>query len=62
MNVAGWADRQLEQFGEIDALVFGDRTWTNSELHDVSCRLATALGEMGLTAGDRVVLWMPNTP
>ncbi len=62
MNLASLADRNLAEFGEYERLVFEGRTYTNRELHEMSCRLAQALVDLGLSPGDRVVVMMPNGP
>ncbi len=36
--------------------------WTWADYADRACRLATALGDLGVTRGDRVVLMMRNRP
>jgi long-chain acyl-CoA synthetase len=43
------------------ALVADGRTWSYSELLDVSLRLARALQDAGLERGDRVAIFMDNT-
>ncbi len=42
------------------ALVFGDDTRTYAELHDRAARLASVLAAGGVTAGDRVALFLHN--
>lgn len=60
MNLASLADRNLETFGEYERLIFEGESYTNRELHDRSCRLASALAGCG--PGARVVVFMPNAP
>jgi long-chain acyl-CoA synthetase len=62
MNLATLADRNLDEHGVYDRLVFEERTLTNRDLHEASCRLARALLDLGLEPGDRVVVVMPNAP
>lgn len=62
MTLASLAERNLEQFGVYERLVFDGRTLSNLELHEGSSRLAGALRELGLTPGDRVLLLLPNCP
>ena len=42
MNLASLAEQNLANFGEYDRLVFEEKTFTNRELHEASCRLARA--------------------
>ncbi|HMJ13167.1 MAG TPA: long-chain-fatty-acid--CoA ligase [Polyangiaceae bacterium] len=62
MNLASLSDRNLEEHGEYERLIFGERSYTNRELHDLGCRLAHALHELGLGSGDKVVVMLPNCP
>src|SRR5437870_13288294 len=49
------------EVGAKPALVLGDRTLTYRELDERTDRLAAALARRGLTQGDRVPLFMPNS-
>src|SRR5271169_4169861 len=60
MNIACLEDENLETYGDYDALVVGNRTWTSRAVHDRCCRLAGALVSLGLEPGDRVVLLLPS--
>ena len=60
MNFADWSDENVRRFGDYDAVVAGDRVWTNGVLHDHACRLASGLLELGVAPGDRVALLLPN--
>jgi long-chain acyl-CoA synthetase len=60
MNLATLADRNLAEHGEYERLIFEGARFTNRDLHDRSCRLATALA--GLGADAKVVVFMPNSP
>ncbi|MFJ8313362.1 MULTISPECIES: (2,3-dihydroxybenzoyl)adenylate synthase [unclassified Streptomyces] len=42
------------------AVIDGDRRWTYRELDERADRLAAGLRELGLSAGDRVVVHLPN--
>lgn len=44
------------------ALIEANRTTTYAELDDLSRRLAAGLADLGIGIGDRVALWLPNTP
>jgi long-chain acyl-CoA synthetase len=62
MNLASLAERNIEERGEYECLVAGDRVWTNRALYDASRRLATALTTLGLSPGDKVVVLLANCP
>src|ERR1700712_2017107 len=62
MNLALLADRELAERGVCNRLWFEERSYTNAELHDASCRLATAFGTLGIGADDRVVVLVANCP
>ncbi|HEB92658.1 MAG TPA: acetate--CoA ligase [Gammaproteobacteria bacterium] len=60
-------DRHLAEHGAKTALIFegeqGDtRRISYRELHREVCRFANGLKSLGVTAGDRVILYMPMTP
>ena len=56
-------DRAVSEDGARTALLFGERHWTYAELHTLSDRIATVLvQDMGLIAGNRVLLRAPNNP
>ncbi len=64
---ANCLDRHLGERGDKVAIRFegeqGDtRNWTYRELHAEVCRLANGLKSLGVTKGDRVVIYMPHTP
>ncbi len=44
------------------ALIHGARTLSFAELLDAAGRVAQGLADLGVTAGDRVALWLPNVP
>jgi long-chain acyl-CoA synthetase len=62
MNLASLAEQNLAEFGEYDRLIFEGKSFSNRELNDRACRLATALASLGLSPGDKVVVMMPNAP
>ena len=61
MNVSGWADEQLQRWGDFPALHFQGRLWSCAELHQRVCCLAQALIESGLSPGEEVPLSGANT-
>ena len=62
MNVAILGEENVERFGEYEALIFEDQTFTNVQMLDRARRFATALAGIGIKAGDRVGVMLPNVP
>jgi long-chain acyl-CoA synthetase len=62
MNLAELSKREIERFGEHVALIYEGREYTNVELRQGARRLASALKELGIERGDRVIIQMPNCP
>lgn len=56
----GLLQQQAQQQGQRTALVDGDRTWSYAELDLQANRLAAGFRELGIQAGDRVVVQLPN--
>src|ERR1700747_357667 len=54
-------DRIADQFSDHDALVTGDRRLTVAQLRAEVRRAAAAMIHLGVSAGDRVAIWSPNT-
>jgi acyl-CoA synthetase (AMP-forming)/AMP-acid ligase II len=54
-------DRIADQFSEHDALVTEDRRLTYGQLRDEVRHAAAALIDFGVSSGDRVAIWSPNT-
>ena len=48
--------------GSAPQLVYRDRRLCFAQLSDESARVARGLRELGVGRGDRVALWLPNTP
>ena len=44
------------------ALIDRDRTLAYTDIESLSLRLAAGLAQMGVCAGDRIALWLPNLP
>jgi acyl transferase domain-containing protein/acyl-CoA synthetase (AMP-forming)/AMP-acid ligase II/thioesterase domain-containing protein/aryl carrier-like protein len=61
MNIATWSDKGLREFGNHEALVEGERTWTSAELHECTSRLAGSLLSLGVTPGDPIAILLPAT-
>ena len=54
-------DRMACDFSDHEALLTEDRRFTFAELRDEVRRTAAAIAGSGVTPGDRVALWSPNT-
>jgi len=55
-------DRHAVERPHAPALYYQGRAVTYAELHAESLRVARGLADLGVEAGDRVSLWLPNTP
>lgn len=55
-------ENNVEQFGEYPFLFYRDKALSNRDLLDAANRLAAALKQRGIGAGDRVMVCMPNCP
>src|SRR6266542_4463025 len=62
MNIAHNLERSARQHAARTALVFGDRRWTFAELDRAASRVAAGLRALGLQAGDRIGVHLPNSP
>ena len=54
INQAAW------RFGPREALVYEGQRWSFAEFRDEIDRVARALINLGVQAGDKVSIWMPN--
>ncbi|MBT7665994.1 MAG: AMP-binding protein, partial [Rhodospirillaceae bacterium] len=50
------------QKGNDTAIIYHDEPTTFAEIDDMGRRAATLLADLGVGAGDRVALWLPNCP
>lgn len=55
-------DRAAERWGDREALVFGERRWTFSQLQQDVDRAARGMIACGVESGDKVAVWMTNRP
>ena len=60
-------DRHLDENRNKVALIWlaedgSERTFTYGRLHNLVCKFANGLKSLGITKGDRVVIYMPLTP
>jgi len=61
-NLYDLLDRSTSRFPDKTALVFREQTITYALLKDATDRLASGINKMGIHAGDRIALMMPNIP
>ncbi|MCZ7572372.1 MAG: long-chain fatty acid--CoA ligase [Ardenticatenaceae bacterium] len=57
-----YLSRSARKFPDHPALIFFDRTICYRELDEAATRFAAALQALGIRTGDRVSLYLPNTP
>jgi long-chain acyl-CoA synthetase len=62
MNLARLGEDSVRTYGEYVSLAFEGREWTNVEQQHAANRFAHGLRRLGLGAGDRVVVLLPNCP
>jgi long-chain acyl-CoA synthetase len=62
MNLAELSKMEIERFGEHVALIYEGQEFTNVQLRQTARRLASALKELGVAHGERVIIQMPNCP
>ena len=62
MSLARLADESLQRYGEYVSLAFEGRRYTNLDQDRAACRLAHVLCRLGIGAGDRVMVMLPNCP
>jgi long-chain acyl-CoA synthetase len=61
-NLACLAEAAYERRGDYESLLFEGRWHRSGELFKRSCRIAGGFAELGVAAGDRVVVSMANRP
>ncbi len=62
MNVARLLEQSVRDHADRLALLAGDRRWTYRQLDDEASALAAGLASLGLAAGERIGLHLPNSP
>jgi fatty-acyl-CoA synthase len=62
LSPVSFVERSAEVFGDLPAVIHGRRRYNWRELRERSARLAAALRELGVGAGDTVSVMLPNTP
>lgn len=61
-GVGSWPARRVRRSPEAIAVVYGDRSWTYSEIEDRISRLGNVLALTGISRFDRVAYLGPNHP
>lgn len=62
MNVAAHIELNKRRFPHQHAIIFNGISLTYSGLDELACRFANALEGLGIGRGDRVALYLPNSP
>jgi len=62
LSPVSFVERSAEVFGDLPAVVHGQRRYTWSQTRDRSARLAAALQALGICRGSTVSALLPNTP
>jgi len=62
VNVAQRLEQSARDHADRPALIAGDRRWTYGQLDDEASALAGGLAALGLAAGERIGLHLPNSP
>lgn len=55
-------ERMCEKYPDKPAIIYLGETWTYSEMKELIDRFANALYKLGVGHGDRVMLYIPNSP
>lgn len=62
LSPVSFVERSAEVFGDLPAVVHGQRRYTWAQVRERSARLAAALKALGIGHGDTVSVMLPNTP
>ena len=62
LSPVSFVERSAEVFGDLPAVVHGQRRYTWAQVRERSARLAAALRAMGVGRGSTVSVMLPNTP
>ena len=61
-NLSTVIETSARDYGNKDAIVFGDKRFTYGQIHGMVNQLAHGLQKAGITKGDKVALTCPNLP
>ncbi len=62
LSPVSFVERSAEVFGDLPAVVHGQRRYTWAQVRERSARLAAALRALGIGRGSTVSVMLPNTP
>ncbi|MEI7785823.1 MAG: acyl-CoA synthetase [Betaproteobacteria bacterium] len=62
LSPVSFVERSAEVFGDLPAVIHGERRYSWAQTRERSARLAAALQALGLGRGDTVSVMLPNTP
>jgi fatty-acyl-CoA synthase len=62
LSPVSFVERSAEIFGDLPAVIHGQRRYTWAQLRERSARLAAALRSLGMARGSTVSVLLPNTP
>jgi fatty-acyl-CoA synthase len=62
LSPVSFVERSAEIFGDLPAVIHGQRKYTWAQTRERSARLAAALKSLGITRGSTVSAMLPNTP
>ncbi len=62
LSPVSFVERSAEVFGDLPAVVHGERRYTWAQVRNRSARLASALRALGVSRGSTVSVMLPNTP
>ena len=62
LSPVSFVERSAEIFGDLPAVIHGQRKYTWAQTRERSARLAAALKSFGITRGSTVSAMLPNTP
>ncbi len=62
LSPVGFVERSAEVFGDLAAVIHGQRRYTWAQTRERAARLAAALDSFGVARGSTVTVMLPNTP
>lgn len=62
MNLTQLLEENIRTYGDYPLLYDLDKHYTNIEVKQHAMKIAAGLNSLGITAGDRVIVCMPNCP
>jgi fatty-acyl-CoA synthase len=62
LSPVSFVERSAEVFGDLNAVVHGERRYTWAQTRERAARLAAALQALGVARGSTVSVMLPNTP